>query len=187
MKKKAFDKSLFKLFINPNEVKEWISTHFSQEQLDEFDMNKHMDDPISNYKGSGYQMMNEIIRKGWAEANNTLFDVKGLQNQLLRTSIPENICVTRFITPMEFFSIFKSTCFGKTMTYNGFLSTTLLKDYYAMEYIKEGRIAISLYIPEGLPGTYLPEVNPNNPEYEILLPYGMKLKRLSLKEYYVVA
>lgn len=179
----------YKRFTSPEDVKTWVSSHYTQKQLDEFDMNLHMDGPISDYKGSGYRAMNEIIRAGAkygiTELNSAGYDILGLQGQLMKMKTPENIIATRFINMKELLIIRKATCFGKAMIYNGFLSTTLLKEYYSMDDKKHGRIPISLFIPVGTPGMYLPEVNPNCPEYEFLLPYGVKLKHIGNMKYII--
>ena len=179
----------YKRFMTPEDVKIWVTSNYTQSQLDEFDMNLHMDGPLSDYKGSGYQRMNEIIRvatkHGITEFDNAGYDISGLQGQLMKMKAPDSIVATRFVDLKEFLFIRKATLFGKSMVYNGFLSTTLFKEHYSMMDKKHGRIPISLFIPKGTPGMYLPEVNPKRPEYEFLLPYGMKLKHIGNKKYLV--
>ncbi len=57
--------STYKVFRTPEEVSVWINASYTNEQLDAFDMNRHMDKPIADYKVNGYRQMKYIIRKGW--------------------------------------------------------------------------------------------------------------------------
>lgn len=176
-------------FSSPEILKTWVDSHYSQTQLDEFDANLHVDDPISDYKGGASQRINEAIRvctkHGITDIKLEGIDISGLQTQLTKMKVSKNIVATRFTDLKELCIIRKATLFGRAMVYNGFISTTLLKEYYSMEDIKRGRIPISLYVPAGTSGMYLPEVNPEHPEYEFLLPYGMKLKHIGYMKYLV--
>lgn len=55
-----------------------------------------------------------------------------------------------------------------------------------MEDIKRSRLVIKIRIPKGTFGTYLPEVNPKAPEFEILLPHHLKLKRIKWNTFEVI-
>ena len=54
-----------------------------------------------------------------------------------------------------------------------------------MLYIREKRVAITIKIRKGTHGTYVAEFNPKLPEYEILLPYHTKLKRIGFMTFEV--
>ena len=55
-----------------------------------------------------------------------------------------------------------------------------------MDDIKWGRLSIQIYIPKGTHGVYLPEVNCNAKEFEILISPGQKLKRISCNKYALI-
>ena len=129
--------------------------------------------------------MNQYVRLG-SEAQQKEYDIIGLQKFLLEKAIPESIEAYRFVSFKELCYLIKGTIKGKFYTYPNFLSTTLLKDYYSMEDIKQNKFTVTIRIPKGTSGRYIAEVNPNNPEYEILIPYRVKLKRISLKVYEIV-
>ena len=58
-----------------------------------------------------------------------------------------------------------------------------MKEQYAMNDIKVGRLAITVLIPKGTHGVYVPEVNMSMPEYEILLPSHLFLGRIKWNVY----
>lgn len=171
-------------FHSRSEVFEWVKEYYTQEELDEFDMNQHMDAPIADYKGQQSRYMNIAIRKGYT-GTYELFDIEGLQNQLLSKHIPEDIVVGRYVDKKELRMIFMSTLFRREMEYRSFLSTTMIPELYSMNSIKRNRRLIKIYIPKGTPGMYLPEVNSEKPEFEILIPHGMRIKRIGFKEYMI--
>ena len=178
------DIKVYKGFHAPEEVDNWVHDYYSQAELDPFDMNHHLDDPISDYKGPFSKLMNAALRAGITDKYEGL-DIGGLQELLLETHIPENIIVFRFVDLRELWHLWKLTAGGRPIQYDGFLSTTLLPKYYSMEDKKFLRIPIRILAPAEIPGTYLPEVNPELPEYEILFPHGLKLRRRGLRTFII--
>ena len=100
--------------------------------------------------------------------------------------IPQDIVVTRFVDLKEWWALLKGTVQGKAYEYKGFLSTTMLKKYFGMDDIKWGRLSIQIYIPKGTYGVYIPEVNNNAKEFEILISLGQKLKRIYCNKYAII-
>ena len=174
-----------RIFRTPFEVEDWVNQHYTAPELQELTMQNDLDAPLAYYKGSAYKCMNQIIRKGYPE-NTDLFDLPGLQSLLHKHRIPENLVVYRFVDWREFLILLWNTRFRKTYSYPGFLSTTLLKDHYSMDAIKNGRTIIELYVPAGCPGTYLPEVVKEHPEFEILFPHSCSIRRIGWKKYEII-
>lgn len=175
----------YRIFHTPPEVEAWVQQHYTVQEIDELTVQNDLDSPLAYYKGSAYKYMNQIIRKGYAE-NTDLFDLPGLNQLLHRRHIPENLVVYRFVDWKEFLILLWNTRFRKTYSYPGFLSTTLLKDHYSMGYIRNGRTIIELYVPAGCPGTYLPEVVKENPEFEILFPHHCSIRRIGWRKYEII-
>jgi len=174
----------YKRFKTPEEVVMWVHENYSHDQLDEFDMRKHIDDPIADWKGSSYRRINELIRADrWEEYEN--IDIAGLQKQLLNMTVADDICASRFVDFYEYCFLLIETRFRRVAEYKGFLSTTLLKNYYSMDDIKRNRITIDILIPKGTPGMFIPEVNPKRPEFEFLMPLGLHIRRLDIKTFLV--
>lgn len=174
----------YRVFNMPEEVAEWTNSHYTVQELKSLVIKNNLDTPLADYKGSGYHGMNEYIRLGYIE-NQDVFDIKGLQSFLCSKKLKDSIQVCRFIDIKELVILLWNTRKNKVYEYPGFLSTTLLKHHYSMPYIREKRVAISIMIPKGTHGTYIAEVNPKLPEYEILLPYHTKLKRIGFMTYEV--
>ncbi len=174
----------FRIFNIPEEVVEWTNDHYTDQELESLDIKNNLNIPLADYKGSGYHGMNEYIRLGYIE-NQEVFDIKGLQNFLNTKILKDSIQVYRFVDAKELVTLWWNTRRNKQYFYPGFLSTTLLKEHYSMPYIREKRVAITIKIPKGTHGTYVAEVNPKMPEYEILLPYHTKLKRIGFMTFEV--
>lgn len=170
----------------PGEVVSWVEKHYTNEQLTSFTVRKGIDSPLDDYKGSGYRRINEIIRYGYV-SDSEIFDIVGLQSMLLNTYIPENIIAYRFVDIREYFILLWNTRRGYIYKYPGFLSTTLLKKFYSMEYIKNGRITIKLFVDKECHGMYLPDVVARNPEYEILFAHYTTIERVSLRQFRIRA
>ncbi len=168
----------------PGEVVSWVEKHYTKEQLTSFTVRKDIDSPLDDYKGSGYRRINEIIRYA---SNSEIFDITGLQSMLLNTYIPENIIAYRFVDIREYFILLWNTRRGYIYKYPGFLSTTLLKNFYSMEYIKNGRITIKLFVDKECHGMYLPDVVARNPEYEILFAHHIMIERVRLRQFRIRA
>lgn len=174
----------YKEFSSPEEVNVWVQDNYSKEELDFLDVVKNSDSPLSYYKGNYYKVINQYLRMGLEERQDT-YDIVGVKAMIEQYKIPENLSVIRFIDIREFICLVWNTRFGKKYVYPCFLSTTLLRKYYAMDEIKRHRLAITILVPEGMPGIYIPEVNADSPEYEVLFPYRIKLKRISWRKYII--
>lgn len=182
MKKDKLER--FRIFNIPEEVTEWTNVHYTDQELKSLDIKNNLNTPLADYKGNGYRGMNEYIRLGCIN-DQDVFDIKGLQSFLSSKKLKDSIQVYRFVDVRELMILLWNTRRDKVYEYPGFLSTTLLKLYYGMSYIRERRVAIAIRIPKGTHGTYIAEVNPKLPEYEILLPYHTKLKRIGLMTFEV--
>lgn len=147
-------------------------------------MKDNIDSPLADYKGSGYRRMNQIVRMGYPD-NQDIFDIPALQSLMTKYHIPENIVVYRFVDIKELLILQFKTAFGRIYEYPQFLSTTLLKNEYSMDYIKKGRIVIEFQVEKGCHGAYLTEVVDENPEFEILFPHHTPVKRVGWKKYAV--
>ena len=174
----------FRIFNIPEEVVEWTNDHYTDQELESLDIKNNLNTPLADYKGSGYHGMNEYIRFGCID-DQDVFDIKGLQSFLSSKKLKDSVQVYRFVDVRELVILLWNTRGNKVYEYPGFLSTTLLKEYYSMSYIRQKRVAISIRIPKGTHGTYVAEVNPKMPEYEILLPYHTKLKRIGIMTFEV--
>lgn len=171
----------FKRFTSPQDVDVWVAKHFNENQLMEFSAKDNLDSALGTYKCSGYRWINEGIRIGGINSN----EVLELQKMLMQQAIPESIQTFRFVSPKELSILIWKTRRRHAFNYPGFLSTTLLPEYYSMNYIKDKRILISFFIEKGVSGMYLPEVNPNMPEFEILFPHHLKIKRIQWNQYLI--
>lgn len=174
----------YKAFSTPKEVTQWVSSSYSPTQLSKLDVKNNLGSPLSDYKGNAYRIMNQYLRDGYTICND--YDIDGLQAILLSCSLPDSIVTYRYVSKRDWLKIYLGTMFGKIYQNPIFLSTTLLKKYYSMEEIKVRRICIKIYVPMGAPGTYIPEVNPNSPEFEVLFAHHSKLKRNGFKGYHII-
>lgn len=166
----------YRSFSSPKEVEAWISRTYSKLELQDLTRESNPDSPLFDYKGNAYKVINTMLRNGSMQSQD--YDISGLQTLLKSKTIPENIQVYRYVDLRELLTLHWHTVCGKEYLYPSFLSTTLLKDFYSMDNIKRCKFAIMLLVMKGSHGTYIPEINPDLPEYEILLPYHIKLKRL---------
>ena len=174
-----------RIFHTPSEIEDWVNQHYTSQELQELTMQNNLDSPLAWYKGNGFKCMNYTIRMGFPNSTDPI-DLPALQSLLHEHHIPENLVVYRFVDWREFLILLWNTRFGRHYSYPGFLSTTLLKDHYNMEDIKAGRTIIELYVPADCPGTYLPEVVKENPEFEILFPHHCSIRRISWRKYEIV-
>ncbi len=46
---------------------------------------------------------------------------------------------------------------------------------------------IKIIVPKGTKGVFLPEVNPGQPEFEVLFPHGTRLKRIGIDKYTIIS
>ena len=174
----------YKMFSKPKDVELWVNSNYTESELKRLSVSNNIDTPLADYKGGGYRLMNGYLRIHEEDKQND-FDIQGLQEFLLSKTIGEPIVVFRFVDIKELGMLWWNTRFGKTFKYSAFLSTTMLKDHYSMENIRKNRFLITINVPQGTNGTYLPEVNSKMPEYEILLPYHTKLKRIGFMTFEV--
>ncbi len=171
----------FKKFLCPQDVQTWIEHHYSNEQLINFSVRHQPDSPLAMYKGNGYKWMNERVRVGGINEP----DILELQKSLMQQKIPESIQVFRFVDLKELVTLLWETRRQRSFEYPGFLSTTLLPEYYSMVDLIKDRTVISLFIEKGVCGMCLPEVNPNMPEFEILFPHHLKLNRMKWNQFLI--
>ncbi len=174
---------MYKVFKNPKDVESWVNNHYDDQSLKEvsvlpFDTYKRA---LNLYKGLGSKKINSLLRKDQSDEY-----IEELIQLIGKFEIDENIVVTRFVDFNEWRILVKETMRGKIYKYKGFLSTTMLKKYFAMDDIKRCRIAIQIYIPKGTNGVYLPEVNLDAKEYEILITPGQKIQKVSWNKYLIV-
>ncbi len=175
----------YKRFKTVSDVDNWVNKVYSSQELEKLSNLNDIESPLNWYKGSGYSYMNELVRAGAYNYKET-FDLPALQHLLTSFYIPENIVVYRYVDIKELLILIKNTFKKKEYLYEGFLSTTLLKNQYSMDYIKKNRIAIEIYVEKGCKGVYIPEVNLNHREFEILFPYHSKIARNSLFKYKII-
>lgn len=175
----------YMIFKTALEVEEWVEKYYTAEELSILDINGKADFSLVLYKGNFSEKFNRALRD---EKTDTEFcnAIETLQELLCKYKIPSDIITYRFISWKELQALNKGTRFGKVYEYKSFLSTTLLKDKYAMHDKCWKRIPIMIQVPKGIKGAYLPEVNKNRPEYEILFPYGMRLKKIGYYEYKIL-
>lgn len=175
----------YRIFHTPSEVEVWVQQHYTTQEIDELTVQNDLDSPLAYYKGNGFKCINYTIRKGYPDSRDPI-DIPGLNQLLHKYKIPDDLMVYRFVDWIEFFVLLWNTRFGKSFSYPGFLSTTLLKDHYSMEDIKNGRAIIELHVHAGCPGTYLPEVRRERPEFEILFPHHCSIRRIGWRKYEIV-
>ena len=187
--KKENTYNYYRCMKTPKEVQCWVNLNYRNEDLKELIELKNEEDKeklaLLFYKGNGYKRMNNYVRNGIVDTNN-IGDVNSLQELLLSKIIRESIEVYRFINLKELMILLKNTSKKRVFEYPSFLSTTLLWKYYSMEDIKKGKICIAIRVPKGTHGTYIPEINPSRPEYEILLPHHLKIKRINLTTFEII-
>ena len=177
---------VFYRFSTPESVDEWVKIHYTQEEINRINIEfQDSESALSEYKGNYSKVINYYVRKE-LENNQNTYNIAELQAFLFSRIIEDNIEVYRFVSLAELFALWKNTIRGKIYTYPNFLSTTMLKKYYSMMEIKYCRLPIIIRIRKGTPGTYIPEVNVEMPEFEILIPYRSKLKRINLTTYEIV-
>ena len=128
-----------------------------------------------------------MVRKGQGDydSDNECIQKKKAREEINKYQIPDSIHVTRFVSIQEWIVWFFWTIGKKEYIHRGFVSTTLIKDLFSSEEIKRGKVIIGINIPKGTKGILVPEISERNPEYEILLPYYTKFKRVSWNEYKV--
>ena len=167
---------IYRSFSSPKEVEEWVNRTYSKQELQDLTREYNPESPLFDYKGNAYRVINAMLRRGYMESQD--YNISSLQAVLKSKSIPENILVYRYVSMQELLTLHWYTICDKEYLYPSFLSTTLLKDFYSMDSIKRCRFAIKLLVMKGSHGTYIPEINPDLPEYEILFPFHVKLKHL---------
>lgn len=179
--KKYFVNEEYREFSSEEDVDEWVMQNYKVSEIDVLREMLRGVNAMVLYKGNGALNMNRSIREG---KTNTF--VNELQKILLERTIPDNIVATRFIDYSEKSVLHKMTRNGNLYEYKGFLSTTLLPSEYGMDEIRRRRSRIKIFIPKGVKGTYIPEINKGLPEFEILLVNGTKLRRIGLDKYQVI-
>lgn len=177
----------FYKFSTPESVSDWVKLHYTQKDLDSIDKELHnSESALSEYKGNYSKVINDYVRKG-QENNQKTYDIVKMQEFLTSRIIDDNIEVYRFVSIAELFNLWKNTIGDRVYEYPSFLSTTMLKKYYSMKNIRYCRVAISIRIRKETFGTYIPEINADMPEFEILMPYRLRIKRINLITYEITA
>ena len=165
----------------------WLKRNYTKEQMDYLQSEaNNPDSSLFFYYGEGYKIYNRYLRDG-IENQQEDYDIIGLQKMVCSFSTVENFIAYRYISAKELRFLTQNTRMDKECEYPNFMSTTLLKKLYNVEQIKHNRSLIKIYVPKGSPGMYIPDsLFPNSPEYEFLLPYRIKLKRIGLRSFMVV-
>lgn len=168
------------------ELDSFITSNYTQEQIDSIaEHSGNVDSPLFEYKGGYYRHFNQLLRAK-AEHLQTDYDITGLNAFISSFSVNSDLITYRYVSFKEYITLFRSTLFKHTYEYPCFLSTTLIDNLYSMDDIKYKRLLIKILIPKGTKGVILPEVNPKNPEFELLLPYRLKLQRVAIKTFMIV-
>lgn len=163
-------------FINNNYTKKQIKT------IAEFA--SRSDSPLFEYKGGFYRHFNQLLRAR-LEDQEADYDITGLNAFISSFSVNTDLISYRYVSFKEYITLLRNTLFKRTYEYPCFLSTTLIDNLYSMDDIKYKRLLIKILIPKGTKGIILPEVNPKNPEFELLLPYRLKLQRVAVKMFMI--
>ena len=176
----------FYRFTTLESVSDWLKLHYTQEDLVNI-ANEVQDDEsaLSEYKGNYSRVINNYVRNG-QENNQTEYGIMKMQEFLISRTIDDDIEVHRFVSMAELFELWKNTIKGRVYKYPCFLSTTMLKENYSMMEKRRCRVAISIRIRKGTFGTYIPEINSELPEFEILMPYRLKIKKINLITYEII-
>ncbi|MCD7823908.1 MAG: hypothetical protein LUG86_07855 [Oscillospiraceae bacterium] len=162
----------------PEDVEQWVKLNYSDEEIAKItEYQNSSDSPLQKYKGGMYRWINSMVRGGYTEKNEEC-DIPELQMFLSSWILDDDIVVYRFVDLLELRVLLKNTVKHSEYTCHNFLSTTLLKKYYSMDDIKKHRFTIKIQVGKGSHGVYLPEINKDRPEYEILFPYDSKLTRI---------
>lgn len=173
------------------DVEDWAKQNYSEEQLCRLKVSRTFNSKVpwalAAYKGNLSEKINGILRDDPCKIE-TDERLKEFQDLICSYSIPTEVTVYRFVSSKEYCWLDSATRFGKICVYNGFLSTTLLGDRYRELYSRvHRRILIQIDVPKGTKGTYLPEVNPDMPEFEVLFPHGTRLKKVWFNKYTIVS
>ena len=172
-------------FTTEYEFRDLLSQNYSDELLKMLKEELSSDSsPLFNYVGGSYSFINQCLRLN-AEENQTDYDIIGLQKFLCGFTIPDNLVTTRFVSIKEYMTLIWNTRLKRKYIYPCFLSTTLIKDLYRLNDIRNHRISIKILVPKGTKGSYIPEVNPQKPEFELLIPYRVKMKRKNLNTFII--
>lgn len=177
--------NIYTIFSTKLEVEEWVKKYYTEQELSVLDVNKDADSSLIIYKGNGAEAYNKALRTGRVTAEISS-RIQKMQELLCKYEIPTNITTYRYVSWKEVMVLDSSTRFGKIYKYESFLSTTLLKDIYAMSEKCQKRSLILIQVPGGTKGAYIPEVNKDRPEFEILFPFGMKLKKIGCNKYRII-
>lgn len=119
------------------EVKEWLEANYTKEERHLLDVQKNAASPLVDYKGNYYAKINDLIRNG-KEKIQSIYDIEGMKTCLCSFRICEDIMSFRYVDLKELLIILWKTNGGRSYIYPQFLSTTLLKDAFSMDYLKKG-------------------------------------------------
>lgn len=167
------------------ELDAWIKRNYTNEQLAFLKESiANVDSPLFFFIGEGYRRINRKLRNSPQQEKGDS-RINELQKLVCSFSVSENIISYRYVDKSEYRCLRRKTAFKRTYVYPCFCSTTLIKDLYNIDQIKCNRRIIRIYIPEGTRCVYVPELVENNPEYELLLPYHTKMKRIDINSFMV--
>jgi len=167
------------------ELEAWINRNYTKTQLDYLKASvNNVDSPLFFFVGEGHRRINRELRNNSQQENGDS-RIDELQRIVSSFSVSENIITYRYVDKNEYRCFRRKTAFKRTYVYPCFCSTTLIKDLYSIDEIKCNRRVIKIYIPKGTQCVYIPEAVENSPEYELLLPYHTKFKRLDINSFIV--
>ncbi len=167
------------------ELEAWINRNYTKTQLDYLKASvNNVDSPLFFFVGEGYRRINRKLRNSPQQENDD-FRIDELKRIVSSFSVSENIITYRYVDKNEYRCFRRKTAFKRTYVYPCFCSTTLIKDLYSIDEIKCNRRVIKIYIPKCTQCVYIPEAVENSPEYELLLPYHTKFKRLDINSFIV--
>lgn len=128
---------------------------------------------IEAYTGYAYEFINKALRNNTPLSPDETAIANDLDKALKKTSAPENFLAYRTVSP----NVLAKLEVGKTLTDNGFMSTTLENGAFE-PHDGGGRnnALIHLEIPKGTKGAAISELSKAKYEYEFLLPRGSKIK-----------
>lgn len=174
------------IFNTEEDVTNWVRKNYSEKELQRLDIHSNAPIGLVLYKGNAFEKINTFLREN-PECMELPKEIDALQKLICEYFIPTDIIVYRYVSYKENLWLNRMTQWRKVCKYQGFLSTTLLKKRYRELHDEVHRKSvIEIKVPKGTIGTYLPEVNPNMPEFEILFPHETRLKRTGIDKYTIV-
>ena len=160
------------------------SSYAQENQGDLFNFSKSsVKKSVENYSSEDlgvYLRVNANLRKGTGADDPV---VKGIDNLISRSKLPDDITVYRGLRAKHLGSN-PEKLIGKTITDNGFLSTSLSHDKASTLFAhSEGGAVIELRAFKGQNGFMMEADSPQSPEeHEVLFPRGSSMKIISAEK-----